>query len=292
MARVFSEFFSVRRRMAIATTSDESRPLGVLKKSTVTNPFLAWVQSFTSISDPVDRGKLQKTLALAGFESVSAPAIYVAVRYGLALGLPFCFLLAQKFVAKPATGTGLILPALALFGAGLVAPSAFVSRRGDSRKAALENEFPDALDLMVVCMDAGLGLEAAFIRVGEEIGDSHPRIAEEFRRASAEMSAGRGRAEALRAMAEHSQVESVISFVALLIQTEVLGVSIGQTLRTFAAEMRQTRFLKGEEKALRIPVLMTVPLITCVLPVIMVSVLLPPMIDIMRTLMPMLAQRH
>ncbi|HEY2052270.1 MAG TPA: type II secretion system F family protein [Caulobacteraceae bacterium] len=278
--------------MAISTASDELRPSGVLKKSTVTNPFLAWVQSFTSISDPVDRGKLQKTLALAGFESVSAPAIYVAVRYGLALGLPLFYLFAQKFVAKPATGPALILPVLSLCGAGLVAPSAFVNRRASARKEALENEFPDALDLMVVCVDAGLGLEAAFIRVGQEIGPSHPHISEEFRRASDEMGAGRGRAEALRSMADHAQVECVTSFVALLIQTETLGVSVGQTLRTFAAEMRQTRLLKGEEKALRIPVLMTVPLITCVLPVILVAVLLPPMIDIMRTLMPMLLHRH
>jgi tight adherence protein C len=275
--------------MVIGTASGELRPADLLKKSTVTNPFLAWVQSFTSISDPVDRGKLQKTLALAGFENVSAPAIYVAARYGLALGLPLCFLLAQRFIAKPMTGTGLSLTALALFGAGLLAPSAFVNRRASDRKTATENEFPDALDLMVVCVDAGLGLEAAFIRVGEEIGASHPRISAEFRRASDEMSAGRGRADALRAMAEHAQVESVTSFVALLIQTEILGVSIGQTLRTFAAEMRHTRLLKGEEKALRIPVLLTVPLIACILPVILVAVLLPPMIDIIRTLLPALA---
>jgi tight adherence protein C len=280
--------------MAVTNAPDEPARTAVLKDRTVTNPFLSWVQSFTSISDPVDRGKLQKTLSRAGFESVSAPAIYVALRYGLAIVLPFCFLFAQRFMAKPMTGSGLALTALALFGAGLIAPSAFVSRRANARKEAIEHEFPDALDLMVVCVDAGLGLEAAFIRVRQEIGESHPRITREFNRASEEMAAGRGRAEALRSMTDHAQVECLSSFVALLIQTEALGVSIGQTLRTFAAEMRETRLLKGEEKALRIPVLMTVPLVGCILPVIMTSVLLPPMIDVVRTLLPTLrgAQHH
>ncbi|HEY1929703.1 MAG TPA: type II secretion system F family protein [Caulobacteraceae bacterium] len=292
ITRLAFDFWSVRRRMAIGVEPEAPASAGLLKERTVTNPFLSWVQSFTSISDPVDRGKLQKTLSLAGFESVSAPAIYVAVRYGLAIGLPFCFIFAQRLVAKPATGSGLVFVALILLVLGLVGPATFVSQRAAARKTALENEFPDALDLMVVCVDAGLGLESALIRVCQEIGPSHRRIAAEFRRASDEMSAGRARADALRSMADHAQVESLTSFVALLIQTEALGVSVGQTLRTFGSEMRETRLLRGEEKALRIPVLMTLPLVGCILPVIMTSVLLPPMIDVVRTLLPMLTGRH
>jgi tight adherence protein C len=288
ITRLVFDFWSVRRRMAIGIEPGAPAPAGLLKQRTVTNPFLSWVQSFTSISDPADRGKLQKTLSLAGFESVSAPAIYVAVRYGVAIGMPFCFLLSQKLVAKPVTGSGLVFVALILLLVGLVGPSTFVRHRAAARKEALEHEFPDALDLMVVCVDAGLGLEAAFIRVCQEIGVSHLRIAAEFSRASDEMSAGRGRADALRSMADHAQVECVTSFVALLIQTEALGVSVGQTLRTFASELRETRLLRGEEKALRIPVLMTVPLVGCILPVIMTSVLLPPMLDTVRTLLPIL----
>ena len=286
--RLGFDFWSVRRRMAIGAEPEAPAPASLLKERTVTNPFLSWVQSFTSISDPVDRGKLQKTLSLAGFESVSAPAIYVAIRYGLAIGLPFCFLFAQKLLAKPVTGMGLVFWALILLSVGLFGPSTYVNLRAAARKESLENEFPDALDLMVVCVDAGLGLESALIRVCQEIGPSHRRIATEFGMATDEMSAGRGRADALRSMADHAQVECVTSFVALLIQTEALGVSVGQTLRTFASEMRETRLLRGEEKALRIPVLMTVPLVGCILPVIMTSVLLPPMLDTVRTLLPML----
>ncbi len=287
--RLAGDFLAVRRRMAIGSVAHRPGSAGVVKTDTVTNPFLAWVQSFTSLSDPADRGKLQRSLSLAGFESVAAPAIYVAVRYGLALGLPLGFLVAQRFVAKPMTGTWLIFVALGLCGLGLLAPSIFVDRLAAARKARLEEQFPDALDLMVVCVDAGLGLESAFVRVGQEIGDSHRRISAEFNRVSEEMSAGRGRAEALRAMADHAQVDSVSSFVALLIQTDALGVSIGQALRTFSYEMRETRLLKAEEKAMRIPVLMTMPVVACFLPVIITALLLPPMIDVMRTVVPAMA---
>ena len=118
--------------------------------------------------------------------------------------------------------------------------------------------------------------------------DLHPRIAEEFGRLVAELSAGRSRADALRAMADRTDVDQIRSFVGLLIQTESLGVSIGQTLRTYSVEMREHRFLKAEEKALRIPVLMTVPLIACILPVIVITALLPAIIDLIRNILPAL----
>jgi tight adherence protein C len=175
---------------------------------------------------------------------------------------------------------------------GFIAPSQFVSRRAASRKMELEFEFPDALDLMVVCVEAGLSLDAAFIRVGEEVRESHPRIAHEFDRLSEELRAGKGRADALRAMADRCGVEAIKSFAALMIQTEMLGSGIAQTLRVYSTELRQTRFLKAEEKAMRIPVLMTVPLVACILPVIVTALLLPAVIDLIRTLGPALTGHH
>jgi len=139
-------------------------------------------------------------------------------------------------------------------------------------------------------VEAGLGLDAAFIRVGEEIHESHPRIAKEFGRLAEELRAGRSRAEALRAMADRCDVQGIRSFVALLIQTDVLGASVAQTLRTYSAEMRQTRYLRAEEKAMRIPVLMTIPLVVCILPVIVGALLLPAVLDVIRLLGP--ALRH
>jgi tight adherence protein C len=141
---------------------------------------------------------------------------------------------------------------------------------------------------MVVCVEAGLGLESAFIRVAEDVKESHPRIAEEFDRMSDELRAGRSRADALRNLAARADVDAVKSFVALLIQTDSLGTSVGQTLKTYAAEMREHRFLKAEEKAMRVPVLMTIPLVACILPVIVTALMLPPVIDVIRTMVPAL----
>jgi tight adherence protein C len=186
----------------------------------------------------------------------------------------------------------MIVAVLILSAIGFIGPRAFVDNRANGRRTQLEYEFPDALDLMVVCMEAGLGIEAAFVRVGSETVRSHPLISNEINRCSQEFRAGRSRADALRAMASRTMVDAVRSFVALLIQTDALGTSVGQTLKTYADEMREHRFLRAEEKAMRIPVLLTVPLVACILPVIIVSLLLPPAIDVMRTLLPALTGHH
>jgi len=252
------------------------------------NGFFQWIRASTSISEPVERERLRGELMLAGFESPSAPVWYVIARFLLAIGLPLLFLLSRILLAKTLGGAGFIFGVAAFCGIGFLAPSFFVRQRARARRLDLEIEFPDALDLMVVCVEAGLGLDAAFIRVGDEIQESHPRIAREFGRLAEELRAGRSRTEALRAMADRCNVTGIRSFVALAIQTDALGASIAQTLRTYSAEMRQTRFLKAEERAMRIPVLMTVPLVVCILPVIIAALMLPAVIDVIRYLGPAL----
>lgn len=279
---------NVRRRLhgEPAATANPARS-SVVRQSGVRNPMLAWVQGQT-LSNPQEREKLRSDLTAAGFPSPAAPALYVMIRFGLAIGLPLLFLLLQGvtgFGLKPAQ---LILLTLILSALGLIVPRAFIDNRASSRRSRLEAEFPDALDLMVVCVEAGLALEASFIRVGEDIAISHRRIAGEFRILSQELAAGRSRADALRNMAERTQVAVVKSFVALLIQTDTLGVSIAQSLRTYSQEMRQHRMLRAEEKAMRIPVLLTLPLVAFILPVIVTSVMLPAIIDTVRNVLPAL----
>ncbi len=290
--RALGGYVNVRRRLGQTAAPAGATPAGsLIKQQKVTNPILSWVESSSSLSDQKDRDKLRRDLAMAGFDHPAAPIWYVIGRFGMAIGLPLLFLMAQKLLSHPLTGLPLMIGALFLCGLGLIAPRAFVDNRAGARREQLQQEFPDALDLMVVCVEAGLGLEAAFVRVGEDVARSHPRIAEAFNRVSQEFRAGRSRADALRAMADRDDVDVLRSFVALLIQTEALGTSIGQTLRTYAAEMRDHRFLRAEEKAMRIPVLLTVPLVACILPVIVVALLLPPILDVSRTLMPALAGR-
>jgi tight adherence protein C len=283
---------AVRRRLGERAAPAAQRTATLVNDGQVTNPFLLWVQRSTSLADTKDRAKLTRDLAMAGIRNPAAPTLFVVARFGLAIGLPLVFLMLQQFASKPMSGFLLIAAALVLCGVGLIAPRAVVDNRINARKTQLEQEFPDALDLMVVCVEAGLGLEAAFIRVGREVGESHPRIAEEFDRVSQELAAGRGRADALRAMADRTDVESVRSFVALLIQTDTLGTSIGLTLRTYSSEMRDHRFLAAEEKAMRIPVLLTIPLVACILPVILTALLLPAGLDMARHLGPALNGGH
>lgn len=288
--------FLVRRLQAVALTgrrlrgeakkAPTERGEAILRSKKVGNPLLAWVQASTSLKDEGDRSKLDKALRDAGFESPSAPAMFFVIRFGLAIGLPFAFLLGQTLRSNPMTGMPLIFVALFICGISLILPQAVVDRMGQARRDALEREFPDALDLMVVCVEAGLGIESAFIRVGQEVVESHPRISAEFEKLSQELRAGRTRAEALRNLGQRTGVGAVSSFATLLIQTDALGTSIGQTLRIYSQEMRETRFMKAEEKAMRIPVLMTVPLVACILPVIITALLLPAIIDVIRTLIP------
>lgn len=284
----------VRRRLSQQAEGprQDAPSATLIKRQGVRNPLLRWIESSSSLNDSRDRQKLRRDLAMAGFEHPAAPVWYVVGRFAIAIGLPLLFLLGQRLLAKPMTGFGLVFVALGLCGLGLILPRAFIDNRGNSHKEALESEFPDALDLMVVCVEAGLGMEAAFIRVGTETMESHPLIAAEFNKVSDELRAGRTRTDALRAMADRVSVDAIRSFVALLIQTDSLGTSIGQTLRSYANEMRQMRFMKAEEKAMRIPVLMTVPLVACILPVIMVALLLPPILDVMRTLVPAMTHQH
>lgn len=292
VSNIIAHFSSQRRRLGQPTSAGSVSEQSLLKGWKISNPFLLWVQSSTSIGDSKERQKLIHELASAGFTHTAAPIWYVIVRFSMAIGLPLALLLGRGLFGGQMKESVLIFWTLALCGAGLLAPSAYVSRRAGQRRAELEREFPDALDLMVVCVEAGLSLDAAFVRVGQEMKESHPRITEEFARVSEELRAGRGLTETLRAMGDRSDVNGVKSFAALVIQTEALGVSIAQTLRTYSIEMRETRFLKAEEKAMRIPVLMTIPLVMCILPVVVTAVMLPVSIDVIRNVIPALLGQH
>jgi tight adherence protein C len=285
--RVVGARLSIQRRLG----RDVSAPTAsgsVLKPNTVTSGFLAWVQTATAPKDPNETTELRRNLALAGFEGPTAPVWYVICRFSLAVGLPVALVIGLTLLGKRLAGMDAIIFPLVFCGVGLLLPHYLVRMLANGRRTAIEHEFPDALDLLVVCVEAGLGLEAAFVRVAREVRESHPRIAREFGWLADEMSAGRSRSDALRALAARVDVESVKAFVALLVQSDSLGVSMAQSLRTYSAEMRETRFLKAEEKAMRIPTLLTLPIVGCFLPVIVVALMLPAGINMARTLIPAL----
>lgn len=231
---------------------------------------------------------LREKLVAAGFESPSAPRIYNLIRLMLVIMLPLLFVFLSTIGGQAISfGRLYIIGSLVALG-GLYLPALIVRARADRRRQAILNGFPDSLDLMLVCVEAGLGLEAALDRVGRELSMSHPLVAKLLISATLQLRAGASREKALRSMAQAAGVEEVGSFTTLLIQSDKLGSSIAATLRVYAAEMREKRRMRAEEKAHRIPVLISIPLVACMLPVMIGVLMLPAAVRVVRTLAPAL----
>ena len=233
---------------------------------------------------------LRKKMVAAGYTAPEAPRVFTFLRLVLTLALPALYLALNYFTGNAPSLFKLYLIGCVLALMGLYLPNLYVTAKADRRKAELVNGFPDALDLMLVCVEAGLGLEAAFDRVGREMSLSHPLVAQMMGGVVLELRAGRAREEALRGMANRTEVDEIRSFATLLIQSDKLGSSIGQTLRIYAAEMREKRRLRAEEKAHRLPVLLSIPLVTCMLPVMIGVLMLPAAIRVVRDLVPALTR--
>jgi tight adherence protein C len=245
-------------------------------------------KSGLSLVDTRDQ-RLRQRLAAAGFTSPYAPRIYTLVRLCMVTGLPVLLLTARWITSSSPGFLGLYIQAMIAALLGLYLPSVFIRAKADRRQRELVNGFPDALDLMLVCVEAGQGLEAAFNRVGQEMVHSHPLIAEHLGTVVLELRAGRSREDALRRLADRADVDEIRAFATLLIQSGKLGSSIAQTLRIYAAEMREKRRMRAEEKAHRLPVLLSIPLVACMLPVMIGVLMLPAVIRLMRTLLPLMA---
>jgi tight adherence protein C len=172
---------------------------------------------------------------------------------------------------------------------GLYLPALIIRIKADRRRESLVNGFPDCLDLMLICVESGLGLEAALDRVGMEMVLAHPDVARLLTTTNLRLRAGSTREVALRRMAEDAGVDEIRSFSTLLIQSDKLGTSISTTLRVYAAEMRDRRRMRAEEKAHRLPVLISIPLVTCMLPTMIGTLMLPAAIRVVRQLMPALS---
>ncbi len=241
-----------------------------------------------SLVDTKDMALRQKLIA-AGYTSTHAPRVYTLVRIVMVLGLPLLWLLYFWISASSPSVLRLYITLVAAAAFGLYLPAVFVRARADRRQREIINAFPDGLDLMLVCVEAGLGLEAAFSRVGMEMTTSHPRLAEQLGAVVLELRAGRGMEDALRRMSDRAGAEEIQAFTTLLIQSTKLGSSIAQTLRTYASEMREKRRMRAEEKAHRLPVLLSIPLVACMLPAMIGVLMLPAAIRVVRSVVPALA---
>ena len=281
-----------RRRLLEATPAGHGTlALSSLRNERVESSWLKLVNSIEkrgiNLVDTRDAALRQRLIA-GGFSATYAPRVYTLVRLVLVIGLPVLVLVFFGLSGSSPSMLKLYMSLVIAAAMGLYIPALFVRARADRRQRELTNGFPDALDLMLVCVEAGLGLEAAFSRVGMEMTSSHPLLAEQFGAVVLELRAGRSHDDALRRMADRSGVDDIRAFCTLLIQSTKLGSSIAQTLRTYASEMREKRRMRAEEKAHRLPVLISIPLVACMLPTMIGVLMLPAAIRVARAVLPAL----
>jgi tight adherence protein C len=234
------------------------------------------------------QSSLRMRLMQAGFIGPNVVRNYFLIRTFLAIGIPTAFLFLVPSIGGEMSVRKIMILTAGLALAGLYLPGILISSRVDKRQRAIGEAFPDALDMMVVCVEAGLGLDAAFTRVGTQIAPAHPLLATELGMVALELRAGKSRADALRNFAKRVGLREVTSFVTLLLQSDALGTSVGQTLRIHSEEMRSHRMLRAEEMAHKLPVKLTIPLVLCILPVMFAAVMLPGMLTIARVIIPSL----
>ncbi len=225
---------------------------------------------------------IRRRMMQAGYYTSTVLTKYYLLRLVLAIVLPAIALAVTPLISAKMSWETVAL-AVALSGIiGMYLPTAWISRKIENRQQQCRDGFPDALDMLLVSVEAGLGLDAAINRVGAEIGAAYPVLGEHFQRVGAELRAGQSREGALRSMSDQIGIEEVGSLVTLLIQSDMLGTSIAAALRVHADDMRIKRLLKAEEKAHMLPVKMTVPLILGILPPLVIVILAPALIRFMR----------
>ena len=223
-------------------------------------------------------------LIQAGFRHPASLQTYLIVRIVLPVVL---FLLAASF-AKSMGMVNQKIIFLGLLGLffGFLFPIAFIRWKIRKRQEELTDYLPDALDLLVVCVEAGLGLNASFVKISEEFKLNSPTLSDEFDIVNREMVAGKPRIEALRSLTDRTGVEEVKSLVAMLIQTEKLGTSLAQSLRVHSDSLRTKRRQRAEEAAAKTTIKLVFPLVFLLFPALFVVILGPGFIQIAKVLLP------
>ncbi|MDD3288328.1 MAG: type II secretion system F family protein [Alphaproteobacteria bacterium] len=226
--------------------------------------------------------ELRLKLIRAGYRSRDAMFVFMFIKLsmlggGIAVSLVLLFVL---HVAKMPAAMGMAAVIFTGF-LGWMLPDVIVKNMSQKRGAVLRKGLPDALDLLVICAEAGLSLDASFDRVGREMGQSFPDLAEEMGLTAVELSFLPERHKALHGLAERVPLPGMVALVNTLVQTEKYGTPLAQALRVLSAEMREDRIMKAEEKAARLPAILTVPMIIFILPPLFVVLIGPAAIKVM-----------
>jgi tight adherence protein C len=274
---------SERIRKEAAPEKDDGSP----GESTWKGFLLGSLSGFGEVFKPKqesDVSRTRKKLVRAGYQGENSPVVLFGLKAFAALLLLTLSVIIRLTALKALPAQQFLMFMIFSAAAGFYLPDLYLQRRISARKRKIFEGFPDALDLMVVCVEAGMGLDAAIKRVGDEMVLKNKVLSDEFRILSLELRAGKARADALRNLASRTDLEDVSSLVTLLIQTDRFGTRIAQALRVHSDAMRTKRYQRAEEMAAKLPVKMVFPLIFFIFPSLFVTIIGPGIIRIYRNL--------
>jgi tight adherence protein C len=260
-----------------------------------------WKSTVLKVAEPVAKlaqpsseeelSSFRQRFVHAGLRGAGAPVVFFTIKAALAVGLPGLFYAAYQFFSlkfQPNTAMTLMLFLAAI---GYYLPNAVLSSMTRRRQRDLFEAFPDAIDLMIVCVEAGLSLDMAINRAAEELALRSRVLAEELQLVGLELRVGASRERALRNLAARTGLEEISTFVAMILQADRFGTSIADALRVHADELRMRRRLRAEEAAAKIPLKLLFPLIFCIFPSLLLVLMGPAMIQIYRVLLPTMSGR-
>lgn len=229
--------------------------------------FIARIAPAFVTKDVKEASKVRVGLLQAGFRSPNAVTMYYLLKVLLAIVVPgIALLVAQMIPGLEMSGTDLLNVGVFFLGIGTFIPNWYLGNRKAARQLAIRRGFADSLDMLVVCMEAGLGFDMALRRIAKEIGTVHPIVSEEFTMINAEINAGVERAQALKNFSNRTGLDEIKGFVALLTQCIKLGSSLGSALRIYSDDFRDKRMQNAEEQAAKVGTKLIFPLVFCFFP--------------------------
>lgn len=239
---------------------------------------------FLEPEDEKQLSQIRLTLMQAGYRSRDAVRYFHFAQFALGIGfliLGVLYFLVFLAGAEDTTTTQTMMYILGPGGIGYLIPKYWVTKRQQQRQQEIEEGFPDSLDMMLTCVEAGQSLDQAIIRVSKEIRASYPALSEEFEIVSHQIKAGRDKPSVLNEMAERCGVQDISSFVTVLVQSQSFGTSIADALRVYAGEMRDKRVMRAEEKANKLPTKMTLATMMLTVPPLLIILVGPSVLGIM-----------
>ena len=268
----------LKRRLKVAPDRQETREpapqtrnVGVVREKAAKS-----AHEFYAKSDPENVARLRLRLIQAGYLDPRAVGTFFLVRFAsFVIGALGAFLFNEWLASADATATSRWTFVGITACAGYFMPGLILGRLISAKMREYRNGFPDFMDLMIVCSDAGMAMEAGIERVSKELAGTYPSLSQNLQLVSLELRAGRSLDDALKSLADRLNLDEVRSFATLLQQSKELGTSLSGALRVFSDEMRHKRMSMAEEKAHALPAKMSVPVTVCILPVVMMIAIIP-----------------